>query len=256
MSGGKNARTVIAVVDYYPEPNKLILSQLVESIKSEEEVSADDILLESLKALKPEIIAVDVPLSLPRCVTCQLKCPGVSSCKQSHIKWFWKYFRENREKKKTLKLFTPYTQRPVEAWMSQLEEEAFHPSDALGANVAPLSARMQFLLRRMPGVKVIEVFPKLSLWRIGLQHSIMKRYLRFHKHSVDGDKARLHILNKLVDQGALFLYHQDMAKLIQNGHGFDSLICALTAQLEFLGKTEARPKDFPQEDSWIAIPTL
>ena len=87
--------------------------------------------------------------------------------------------------------------------------------------------------------------PKLSLWRVGRSLGIQKSYLRFHKHSVDGEEIREAILGKLVEKDIAFIYDQDQKQMIQNGQSFDSFICALTAVLEFQGQVEKRPKGFP-----------
>jgi hypothetical protein len=52
----------------------------------------------------------------------------------------------------------------------------------------------------------------------------------------------------------IFLYQQDIQKLIDNSDAFDAFLCGLTAYLLDLGKCEPRPKNFPKTESWIAIP--
>jgi hypothetical protein len=246
----------MAVLDHYEGADRLVLSQLVESIKSEEKISGDDILLEAIRGLgnAVEKIALDVPLTFPKCTECKLVCPGISRCQESHIKWFWKHHKKSKELNSNAKLFTPYTQRPVEAWLADQEDCEVSPSDALGANAAPLTARAVFLLKRLPSKKVIEVNPRISLIRIGRRHKLMKRHLKFHKQSIDGEKSRSYVIGKLVEDGNLFLYHQDQVKLVSNGNAFDALICALTAFDSFNGQVEPRPEGFPEKEAFIEIP--
>lgn len=235
-----------------------MLSKLIDSVKADDEVSNDATLITSIKELGVPLrmVAFDAPLTLPQCVPCRKECPGTSKCKEPHISWFWEHFRSSKKEKRTTRLFTPYTQRPVEAYLNNQLEEAFHPSDALGANTAPLTARMNFLLRHLKEIDCVEVFPKLSLWRIGRALKITKRHLRFHKHSVEGDKSRLVLLNTLSENGILFLYHADLVRLVAHGNAFDSLICALTAFLKHRNLTEPRPSGFPINEAWIEFPTV
>lgn len=255
MGGGKSDKTCLALVEYYPTQNKIFLSQVSDKIKSVGEVSGDQLLFEEIARHQHpiETIAFNAPLSIPKCTSCQLKCPGYENCNVEEIQWMWKHRQQHLEKKKNLKLFTPYTERCVEQWIATEIEEPLQPQNAFGANMAPLYARARFLNRRL-GLPAIEVFPKLSLWRIGRSLQIQKSYLRFHKHSIDGDEARLAILQSLVSRDIAFLYEQDVRLMVKSAQAFDAFICALTAVLKTKGQCIDRPKQFPQEEGWIEIP--
>ena len=97
--------------------------------------------------------------------------------------------------------------------------------------------------------KSIEVYPKLSLWRLGRALGIQKSYLRSHKHSIEGVDIREQILNKLIAKDLAFLYTQDVKSMTLNGQAFDAFICALTAVLKFKGQVEKLPKGFPKGGS-------
>ena len=103
-------------------------------------------------------------------------------------------------------------------------------------------------------IKTIEVYPKLSLWRIGRSLKIQKSYLRFHKHQAGGQEARQAILKELIRQEFAFIYEQDVRLMTENANAFDAFICALTAVLKFTGQCEKKPRDFPKSESWIEIP--
>lgn len=167
----------------------------------------------------------------------------------------WEYYQKQIAEKRNHKLFTPYTERCIEQYITTELEEPFAPQHALGANQAPLWARAQFLLKRV-NAPAIEVFPKLSLWRIGRALDIQKSYLRFHKHQIGGDDARLAILKELVRREIAFLYEQDVRLMVENTHAFDAFICALTAVLKYKGQCEKRVKGFPSQEGWIEIPKL
>jgi hypothetical protein len=143
LGGGKTDKTSLSVIEYYPVQRKIFLSRLFDKIKTEAEVSAD----------------LHVPLQLPRCLICTLKCPGYEVCEEPEIQWMWKQYRAQAKKKSPPRLFTPYTERCVEQFLQTELEEPFHLQHALGANLAPLTARAQYLIRRMDA-PVLEVFPK------------------------------------------------------------------------------------------------
>ncbi|WP_413558173.1 DUF429 domain-containing protein [Bdellovibrio sp. HCB209] len=254
LGGGKTDKACVAVVEYYPKHKKVFLSRLVEKIKSDEVHSADFKIHEIIDQYRGEIdsIAFDVPFRFPVCLR-ENCCGGIEDCPKPHIKWMWDYTRKLHKKKKPRKLFTPYTQRCVEMYLSSELEEPFILQHAMGANCAPLLARAMYIRRRLEH-KCIEVFPKLSVWRIGRSLHVMKSHLLFHKHSVGGDDSRRAILNALSTHNIAFVYDQDVKLMIENNHAFEAFICALTGFLSFKGLTESRPEGFPEEEDWIDFP--
>lgn len=255
LGGGKTDKTCLSLIEYYPIQRKIFLSRLFDKIKSEGEVSAD-LQIHRLITQSPapvQSIAFDVPLKFPKCVTCVLKCPGYESCKEPEIQWMWKRYRTTAKVKSPPRLFTPYTERCVEQYLQSELEETFHLSHALGANLAPLTARARFLTRRLRK-SAIEIYPKLSLWRIGNALNMPKSDLRFHRHWESGQNSRRQVLNKMMDKNLAFIYDQDVKILCESPQAFDSFLCALTGLLSFLGHCEPRPKGFPKAESWIEIP--
>ncbi len=255
MGGAKTDKTALALIEYYPDQNKIFLSQITDKIKSVGDVSGDLVLYEEIQKHEGHIdgIGINAPLSLPKCLRCPLECPGFEVCTEEEILWMWEQRKKLKSKKKNLKLFSPYVERCVEHWLSLEIEEDLQPQNAFGANMAPLYARAHYLQRRLK-MDCIEVFPKLSLWRIGRALLIQKSYLRFHKHAVGGEEARQAILQSLVNRDIAFLYEQDIRLMTKNAQAFDAFICALTALLKQKGQCEPRPKDFPSEETWIEVP--
>lgn len=254
LGGGKTDKTAVAQIEYFASQKRLFLRSLYTNVSSSEGKSSDLNLHEILSENKFKLVAFDVPLQFPFCVRCELKCPGYEKCKLPHIKWMWDFHKKRNKVKRPNKLFTPYTERCAEMYISSELEENFFPSHALGANAAPLAARGHFVARRLKKVNMIECFPKLSLWRIGVSLDIPKSYLRFHRHSVDGDEARYYILSRLVELNVAFIYQQDLRAMVENSQAFDAFIGALTAYLKFRGECEKTPKDFPKVENWIEIP--
>ena len=255
LAGGKTDKTCIANVDYYPEQDKIFLSLLEEGIKSTVKGTSDALVLDSLTKgkKKPQLIGMNAPLRLPKCMRCRLRCPGYENCRESEILWLWKHYKARNSKKRPRKFFTPYTERCSEFYIANELEEKFHPPHALGTNLAPLTARAHYLQRRIKA-PIIEVYPKLSLWRIGRSLGIQKSYLRFHKHSIEGDDSRMSILERLIERDIAFVYEQDRRSMVENNQAFEAFLCALTAVLKFRGQVEKRPPGFPKSESWIEIP--
>ncbi len=256
LSGGKSDKACVAVVEYYPEHKKVFLARLFEKIKSEPgDVSADLKIHQIISQYEGETesVAFDVPLQLPKCMRCKLKCPGYEVCDEEEIKWLRNHYEKLNLKKRPKKVFTPYTQRCVETYLAQELEEPFELHHALGSNLAPLTARAHFITRRLK-MKFIEVLPKLSIWRLGLQLKVSKSHLRFHRHAVGGDESRRVFLQALSEKLGVFIYQQDMKSMIENNHAFEAFISALTGYLSQQKVTEKRPNDFPKSESWIEFP--
>lgn len=255
LGGGKTDKTCLSVIEYFPSQRKIFLSRLFDKIKTDADISADWQIHKLITACPPpvESVAFDVPLQLPKCVTCRLACPGYEICEEPEIQWMWKHYRSREKKKSPARLFTPYTERCVEQYLQNQLEEPFHLPHSLGANFAPLTARARFINHRLE-LPAIEVFPKISLWRIGSALHIPKSNLRFHRHWDSGATSREAVLTKMMEKNLAFIYDQDVKNLIESPQAFDSFISALTGLLSFLGHCEVRPRGFPKRESWIEIP--
>lgn len=255
LAGGKSDKACLAVLEYYPEKKKLFLSRLYEKIKSEEKISGDlkihELIYQNAETLKS--VAFDTPWNLPNCLRCELKCPGFENCQEPHIEWMWQHQEAHLQKKRPQKLFTPYTERCVEMYFSTQLEEVFHLQHAMGANTAPLLARAAFIRRRLP-FNCVEVFPKLSFWRMGQALGMMKSILRDHRAAFGGDESRAQFIQNLNEKNIAFIYHQDAKNMVENSHAFDAFLCALTAYLKYKNQTVPRPKNFPETEDWIEFP--
>lgn len=256
LAGGKSDKACVAVLEYYPKNKKLFLSRLFEKIKSEEKISGDlkihELIIQNKDTLHS--VAFDTPSKIPSCLSCQLKCPGFENCHEPHIEWMWQYQNEERKKKRPKKLFTPYTQRCVEMYLSTAFSEPFHLHHAMGSNVAPLLARTHFIKRRLSQIQTIEVFPKITMWKLGEVLGMMKSQLRSHRAAFGGDQSRSHFLQLLNEHNLAFVYHQDAKSMTENSHAFEAFLCGLTAYLKFKNLTEPRPKKFPDYEDWVEFP--
>lgn len=255
LAGGKSDKACVAILEYYPDNKKLFLSRLFEKIKSDEQISGDlkihDLIEQNLSTTK--YVAFDTPWKLPNCLTCKKKCPGYENCHEPHIEWMWHHQNDKFKKKRPKKLFTPYTQRAVEFYLQTELEEKFTLHHAMGANSAPLLARAAFIQRRLHA-DCIEVYPKITLWRLGQSLNLMKSHLRGHKAAFGGDESREHFLQSLNENNLAFVYNQDMKQMIENNHAFEAFLCGYTAFLKYKNLTVKKPKDFPVNEDWIEFP--
>ena len=255
LGGGKTDKTAVAVLEYYPDQKRVFLRSLRDKVSGKGETTADEALYEVLTEDEKDlsVIAFDAPLQLPQCIRCEMRCPGVQDCPDPEVKWMRELHRKRDKTKRPNKMFTPYTERAVEIYIANELEEPFHPSHALGANSAPLTARAHFFKQRLR-VPLIEVYPKLSLWRVGTSLAMPKSHLRFHRHSIGSDESRLYILKTLIEKEIAFIYQQDLRTMVENNVAFEAFVGALTAFLKFRGQTEKRPPTFPKEAMWIDFP--
>lgn len=255
LGGGKTDKTAVAILDYFPDQKRVFLRSLREKVagrhaaKPGEEITADEALLSVLNEEEENlsIVAFDVPLTLP------VSIGGTKRDEERVLAWMRKQHARRSKDKRPNKMFTPYTERAAEIYIASELEEPFHPPHALGSNAAPLTARAQYLKKRLKQT-LIETYPKLTLWRIGQALQIPKSHLRFHRHAVDSDEARHHILQTLIEKEIAFVYQQDLKTMVENNVAFEAFLCALTAFLHFRGQTEKRPRDFPKTEAWIDFP--
>lgn len=244
------------MLEVYPEQKRIFLSRLHERIKTEETISADTKIVGMIEELAVDtraLVAFDAPLSLPQCLICPIACKGYETCPDPHVKWMRKIDQAAQAKKRPKKPFTPYTQRPIDLYLAQVEDENLEVQHTMGANLAPLAARAMYLKRRI-ATPCLEVFPRLAVWRIGLELKVSKAQLRVYRNSIGGEEARRIFLHALTEKAGLFLYQQDFKILCDNPHAFDALISAWVGFLKDQEKTEPPPPDFPADAAWIEFP--
>lgn len=254
LSGGKTDKSSIAIIEFYPDQERIFLAGLIDRVKPEETVSADHKIHEYLMQHQEgcETVIFDCPLSFPKCLRCELQCPGFETCNEPEIKWM-RAVDKGRDKKRPKRHFTPYTQRPVELLLQDKLEEKLDIQDALGGNLAPLTARAHFISRRLE-LPTFETMTKVAVWTIGLHLRINKSVLRKWWSSVGGAEARRVILNHLSEKANLFIYQQDLRAMTDNPHAFEALICAYVGLLKYQGRVEPIPSDFPVDEGWVEIP--
>lgn len=281
LSGAKNARTALAVLEHYPRERKVFVLDIHEGIgpdwngppdgASGSGGNSDTALLEVIGeairsgaalSQKPSL-GVNAPLSLPPCIECTRKtCPLPEKCTVPEVRWMREVTRKGARavaRPHRLKPFTPYTQRPVELWLKyQVVPKLSEPpevDEAMGGNRAALAARMHFLKRHLGGLDCMEVWPKLSVAMIAPHLHLHRRTLGSYRHLENGVHAREEILEAIVKHRGVFIYERDLRKLALNLAAFDAFFCAYTAVLDAMGKTVKKPSGFPARESWVHYPS-
>jgi hypothetical protein len=261
LSGAKNQKTALAVLEHFPKEKKTFLLEAYERVVPRTDQTGDEALLELLGDLQPGVtlMGINVPLTLPPCIHCTKKvCPLPRKCTVPEVKWM----RQVNSRAKGLE-FTPYTQRPVELWvrhqvLPHLEETygtvKFEIDETLGGSKAPLTARMQFLSRHLKSFSPIEVWPKLTVAMLAMNAQLPKRVLSQYRHLDTGVQGREQLLTMLVEHMGLFIYERDAKKLTTSLATFDAFICALTALLADQGACAKVPHPFPAHSGWVHYP--
>lgn len=283
LSGAKNTKTTLAVLEYYPKEKKIFLLDLHSGIGSDEHADSDQALIESIqdhaetpgKGQPALNIGVSTPLTLPPCITCDRKACSSSKntlpeCQASEVKWMKQFYSKHHKappKKPVSKrvaqqkeFITPYTQRPVDLWLryevlKKMPEKArFDLDETLGGSRAPLTARMHYLQRFLKQHSLIEVHPKFTVALLMPRLKLTFRHLRLYRSLDQGLAAREIILERMCDQLGIFIYDRDFKKLTGNLNSFDAFLCAYTAILKSRGDCVTAPRGFPADSGWVYYP--
>lgn len=267
LAGAKNQKTALATLEYYPREKKIFLLDVYDRIAGHDEQSSDEALMETISAAteggaQATVMAVNVPLTLPPCLTCSRRtCPAPGKCSHPASRWMREIARKHAVKGRA-RPFTPYTQRPVELWVRyqvfpQLPPEAqFEIDETLGGNKAPLTARMIYLKKYLNDLTLIETWPKLTIALLAAQMSLPKRVIARYRQLEEGAHARGTILDALSKEHGIFIYDRDHKKLSFGLASFDAFVCAYSALLSDTGRCAPLPRGFPKASGWIEYPAL
>lgn len=293
LSGAKNPKTAIAVLEYYPKEQKTFLLDIHDKIHLESadkpreknhgdhfgEAVADEQLLDLVNELTEDAhkngrkhvrMGVNVPLELPPCLNCQpttrrptrAGTTATARC-TSAVKWMRDITKKAQRSHQVKALeFTPYTQRPIELWVRYQVLPKLHPyerfeiDETLGGNKAPLTARMIYLKPHFKDLELIEAWPKLTIAALAGPLGLSKRTVSTYRRLEEGIQAREEILEALIEKRDVFIYDKDVRKLAANLSAFDAFICAYTAMLSDLEQTVEAPPGFPMVTGWVHYPVL
>lgn len=267
LAGAKSQRTALAMLEYFPKEQKTFLLDVQTGIGTTQDTEADRVLsetlLDHLEKGVDSFVGVNVPLSLPPCLSCTRKsCPLPKNCTVPEVKWMKQWSAKHHLDS----CLTPYTQRPVDLWLKQealylLQESPQYGvklelDESLGSNKAPLAARMNMLQRHFKGLQFIEVSPKLSLALLAIHLKIPLKWTQAYRQLEEGIYAREMILEKIISSQDLFIYDRDFKKITQHLNAFDAFMVALTVKFAHQNLTQKPPKGFPLKTGWVHSPLL
>lgn len=258
LAGGKRRGTALALISIKDSSNQLILEEIYGNLGVTATQTADQALLRVInkRSDNPTILGVNVPLSLPPCLSCQLPwCPGYEVCEVESVVWTRKSNPRLKKIHKSAKPSQPYTERPVEIFLRENFPHWLDIPGAYSSNMAPLVSRIQYLKRHFSSdTELIEVLPRLTFFKLssllGLQPNLAKSY-RGPEH---GSETRLLFLQKLKEKLSFVIDDRDLELLTLNPPPFDALLAALTAFLHRRGYCEMPLTDFPISEGWVSFP--
>lgn len=250
LSGGRSHNTAICVIDYFKGKGRLFLIESFVGKKQRAVSDLDDHLVERLKNIVGDerdktCVITNAPLSLPPCFKCKEQvCPGKTECKDKDTLEIMKIYEELKDKKKNLKKFFPYTQRPYEVWLRRAVPEIVPPHESAGSNLAQVTARMLYIKKIFPSLHFKESYPSAGILRLLSPLDLTDSFLRAYRGINEGKRARTTFVKKLENRASMFVYDTDMESITANVYLFESLILAYTGVLDFLGNTEGPSVDF------------
>ena len=259
LCGSKNPYTSMAVVDFYEGESRLFLVESLEGVKHKNihtrDKDSDEELIEKIKNLDDGsdlTIITSAPLTYPACFNCKNEnCDGISVCNNIEVKYILKTYDQLKKQKKNLRKFTPYTQRAVEVWLRTEFADIEAPHEALGGSMSAITARIQYIKKRLNKYTFLESYSKASLWSFLKILDLPEFYLKDYKDIIDGKRYRERFLEKLEKENHIFIYNADYEKLVKNYILFDAFILALTGYWDKIGKSRKLPPEISQEKSFI-----
>ncbi len=248
LTGTRNPRTALAALDFYPKTGRLVLAELDATLGEEAEKTSDQALLEALRSYSSDFevtgLSIHAPTSLP---------PWFKhgSLENEETRWMESLWTKLKPQPKP---FLPYLQRPVEVWLRHCTSERFQIPDGLGSNGAPLAARVQFLLKSLPG-PLNESYPRATITRLVHSLELSPKWALLYTDLERGVETRDAFLTNLCRKlPQIFIYEKDYETLVMELQAFQAFLSALNQHLLFRKQTENRPEGFPKEAAWIAIP--
>jgi len=255
LSGSKNDRSFLAVLDWHHSGQRLILKD-VEKLHSTDTKTSNDVhLLKKVTSLFAES-----PHFSGMGITSAIEMPpffkkAMNQCHEAQFKneclWLKNIYKNLSSKNKPFEI---YLQRCIEVWLRHVCRDKYMIHDALGSNTAPLTARFQFLESHLPNPK-FEILTKATLHRIVLSLGLKKNLYNDFTDLDKGLKIRELFLEEFTQKlPKFFIYDKDFETVTTQIPAFHSFLAALNIHLKERGQCEKAPKSYPKSATWIALP--
>lgn len=200
---------------------------------------ADEHLLALVDDARPDVVAIDAPLTLPPCLRCSAACrgPGVDRCERADARGLWRAG------------WNPTSQRLCELLIYERVHERPMPTMQLGT----LTARALVLARRLrrlrPPPRVLEVYPRATLAALRPRDRGMRPRGRGEKRT----DHRQTVIRAMRGSGLIEVPDR-LRRRVSQEHVFDALIAAYTGWL-YPSELRPPPPVMRESDGWIWIPT-
>jgi len=203
---------------------------------------AEHALLELIESARPDVVAIDAPLTLPPCLSCPAFCrgPGSGLCELRSAQQVWDAGGH------------PVTERLTEV---RLREE-LHAGPLPTMRIGQIAARGVALARRLlasqnalhpgGGRQILEVYPYATQVRLAHQDPDLGPRRPDEDHQALASRV-LGALSARIDNV------EDNNDLVAGPHVLDGLLSAYTGWLYPTG-VEAPPKHFNPAAGWIWLP--
>jgi predicted nuclease with RNAse H fold len=238
--GGASSRSTGAVLlEGARRPARVVLDPEPQVLpKARTPAEADERLLALVRDARPDIVAIDAPLSLPPCLRCSAACrgPGIDRCERADARGLWRAG------------WNPTSQRLCELLVFERVRERPMPTMQLGA----LTARALVLARRLrrlrPPPRVLEVYPRATLAALRAGDPAIRPRERAEPRA----DHRRGVVRALRRTGLIDVSDR-LRRRIGQEHVFDALIAAYTGWLYPRG-LHPPPSMVREGDGWIWIP--
>jgi predicted nuclease with RNAse H fold len=200
---------------------------------------ADERLLALVRDARPDVVAIDAPLTLPPCLRCSAGCrgPGVDRCERADARGLWRAG------------WNPTSQRLCELLIYERVRERPMPTMQLGA----LTARALVLARRFrrlrPPPRVLEVYPRATLAALHTVDSALRP-----RERTEGRADHRRRVVRAMRGSGLIEVPDRLRRRVTEEHVFDALVAAYTGWLYPSG-LRPPPSMMRESDGWIWIPT-
>ncbi len=202
---------------------------------------AEERLLALVDDHRPDVVAIDAPLTLPPCLTCPSYCRGPGElCELRAAQQMWAAGRN------------PVSQRPCELFIEEELDERPIPTMQLGVITARAVAFARRLATRgtppsvMERGEVLEVYPRASLRRLSETEPRLRPREKGEAPAAFRGRA-------LEGFGTLLDGIDCHAAELEDGHVFDALVAAYTGWLGSDGLL-GPPSGFNLASGWIWVP--
>ena len=253
LAGGKNSRSAVAVLDFFPRSERLIVSEIVSNrLHPAGDPLGDESLVADLKEMARKSkglagLGVSGPISLPPLFDPK-KTPAAV---KSEVQWMSRLWESLEPKPRP---FAHYLQRPSEVWLRHKTPDRFGIGDGLGSNCAPLAARLNYLRKRLPS-PLLETYPRGAVLRLVKSLGVHRSLATLHSDLERGVEMREDFFRQLLKKvPRIFIYEGDLEAMILNLNQFYAFVSALTVFLRAREQTDTAPRGFPRSATWIHLP--